>query len=151
MIVGGNGGVTVELVALVAVPPGVVTAMGPLAAPLGTVAVICASEFTVNVAAVPLNVTAVAPVKLVPVMVTEVPGGPLVGLNELIVGGGGGGSIVKVSVAVPVPVLLVALSVTVEVPAAVGVPEIKPVAVFTDNPAGNPVALKLVGLLVAVI
>ena len=36
---------------------------------------------------------------------------------------------------------LVAPSVTVEVPAAVGVPEISPVAVLTDKPAGNPVAL----------
>jgi hypothetical protein len=32
-----------------------------------------------------------------------------------------------------------------------GVPETKPVLVFTVNPAGSPVALKLVGLLVAVI
>ena len=47
---------------------------------------------------------------------------------------------VSVSVAVPVPPALVALSVTEEVPAAVGVPEIRPVPVFTDSPAGNPVA-----------
>jgi hypothetical protein len=47
---------------------------------------------------------------------------------------------VSVRVALPVPPLLVAFSVTVEVPAAVGVPEIKPVAVLTDKPAGNPVA-----------
>jgi hypothetical protein len=47
---------------------------------------------------------------------------------------------VSVKVAVPVPALLVALSVTVEVPAAVGVPEIKPVAVLTDKPEGNPAA-----------
>ena len=49
--------------------------------------------------------------------------------------------IVSVRVAVPVPVALVALSVTVDVPAAVGVPEIIPVDVFTVSPAGNPVAL----------
>ena len=49
--------------------------------------------------------------------------------------------IVKVSVAVPVPPLLVALSVTLVVPAAVGVPEITPVVVLTERPAGNPVAL----------
>ena len=59
--------------------------------------------------------------------------------------------IVRVSVALPVPVELVALSVTVDVPDAVGVPEIRPVEVFTDNPAGNPVAPKLVGELDAVI
>ena len=58
---------------------------------------------------------------------------------------------VKVSVALPVPLALVALMVTVYVPAVVGVPEINPVLVFTSKPAGSPVALKLVGLLVAVI
>jgi hypothetical protein len=47
---------------------------------------------------------------------------------------------VRVRVALPVPPALVALSVTDEVPAAVGVPEIKPVPVFTDSPIGNPVA-----------
>jgi hypothetical protein len=65
------------------------------------------------------------------------------------------GLIVKVSVALPVPPELVALMVTVYgLPASVpiaGVPEIKPVVVFTVKPDGNPVALKLVGLLLAVI
>ena len=64
---------------------------------------------------------------------------------------GAAGLIVKVNVAVPVPPELVALIVTLYVPAVVGVPEIKPELVFTDRPAGSPVALKLVGLLVAVI
>ena len=58
---------------------------------------------------------------------------------------------VKVKVALPVPPALVALMVTLYVPAVVGVPEINPVLVLTDRPAGSPVALKLVGLLVAVI
>ena len=58
---------------------------------------------------------------------------------------------VKVNVALPVPPALVALRVTVYVPAVVGVPEINPVLVFTVSPPGSPVALKLVGLLVAVI
>jgi hypothetical protein len=49
--------------------------------------------------------------------------------------------IVKVSVALPVPPALVVLIVTLYVPAVVGVPEIKPVLVFTLRPAGNPVAL----------
>src|ERR1700730_880528 len=57
---------------------------------------------------------------------------------------------VKVNVAVPVPVPLVALNVTLDVPVAVGVPEMTPVAVLTESPAANPVALKLVGLLLAV-
>jgi hypothetical protein len=59
--------------------------------------------------------------------------------------------IVNVSVRVPVPPALVALKFTVEVPAALGVPEINPVVVLIDSPEGSPVALKLVGLLVAVI
>jgi len=53
---------------------------------------------------------------------------------------GTGTIMVSVRVAFPVPPLLVALSVTVGVPATEGVPEINPVAVFTDSPAGNPVA-----------
>ncbi len=90
VIVGIGDAVTSKLVALVAVPPGVVTAMGPSVAPLGTVAVICVFEFTVKVAAVPLNFTALAPVKPVPVITTDVPTGPLVGLNDVIVGAGDG-------------------------------------------------------------
>ena len=49
--------------------------------------------------------------------------------------------IVRVKVRVPVPPALVALKATVEVPVAVGVPEITPEVVFTDKPAGKPVAL----------
>jgi hypothetical protein len=49
--------------------------------------------------------------------------------------------IVSVRVALPVPPALVALSVTVELPAAVGVPETNPLAVFTDKPAGKPAAV----------
>ena len=44
------------------------------------------SEVTVKVAEVPLKLTAVAPVKLVPLIVTLVPAGPLVGVNPVIVG-----------------------------------------------------------------
>ena len=58
---------------------------------------------------------------------------------------------VNVNVALPVPAELIALMVTVEAPGAVGVPEIKPVEPFTDKPAGNPEAPKLVGAFVAVI
>ena len=64
---------------------------------------------------------------------------------------GTAGFTVKLSVALPVPPAFVALKVTVEVPVAVGVPEITPVLLLTDSPAGNPVAPKLVGLFVAVI
>jgi len=41
----------------------------------------------VNVALTPLNVTAVAPVKFVPLIVTLVPTAPLVGVKPVIVGG----------------------------------------------------------------
>ena len=79
-------GATVKLVALVAVPPGVVTLIGPVVAFAGTAAVICVLLLTMNVAASPLNLTAVAPVKEAPVIVTLVPGAPLAGENELTVG-----------------------------------------------------------------
>ena len=58
---------------------------------------------------------------------------------------------VRVNVAWPVPAPLVALRDMVEVPVPVGVPEIKPLVVLTESPAGRPVAPKLVGVLVAVI
>jgi hypothetical protein len=48
------------------VPPGVFTSTVPVAAPAGTVVVIKEAETTLKVAAVPLNVTLVAPVSLVP-------------------------------------------------------------------------------------
>ena len=61
------------------VPPDVVTIMSTVpAAPAGEVAVICVAELTVyDVALFAPNLTAVAPVKLVPVMTTLVP--PAVG------------------------------------------------------------------------
>ena len=49
--------------------------------------------------------------------------------------------IVKIKVLVPVPPALVALKLTLEVAAAVGMPEIKPVAVLIVSPAGRPVLL----------
>jgi len=89
----------VKLAVLVAVPPGVVTLILPVVAPVGTVAVICVAEFTVNdVALVVLNFTTlvvkfaplIVPLKFVPVIVTDVPTGPKVGVNEVIVGAGTG-------------------------------------------------------------
>ena len=53
--------------------------------------------------------------------------------------------------AVLVPPAFVAVRLTLVVPAAVGVPEIKPVVVLTVTPAGSGLAAKLVGLLLAVI
>src|SRR5206468_562465 len=77
---------TVNELELVAVPPGAVTLRGPEVAPAGTVAWIAVAEVTVKLALVPLNATAVAPVKLVPLIVTLVPTGPLVGEKLAIVG-----------------------------------------------------------------
>ena len=42
-----GAGITVKLLLVVAVPPAVVTAMVPVVAPVGTVAVICVAELTV--------------------------------------------------------------------------------------------------------
>jgi hypothetical protein len=90
---------TVKVATLVAVPPGVVTLILPVVAPVGTVAVICVAEFTTNdVALVVLNFTTlvvkfaplIVPLKFVPVIVTDVPTGPKVGVNEVIVGAGTG-------------------------------------------------------------
>ena len=85
VIVGGL--TTVKLLELVAVPPGVVTRSGPVVAPEGTVAWITVAELTVYVALTPPNVTDVAPVKLVPLIWTAVPTGPLVGAKLVMVGG----------------------------------------------------------------
>jgi hypothetical protein len=54
------------------VPVKVVTVTVPLVAPVGTVVVISEAETTLNVAAVPLKLTAVAPFRFVPRMVTLV-------------------------------------------------------------------------------
>jgi hypothetical protein len=78
--------VTVNLSVLVASPSGVTTLIRPVVAPAGTVAVILVSESTVNAAGVPANFTFVAPVKPEPLIVTDVPTGPLVGENDEIVG-----------------------------------------------------------------
>ncbi len=73
-------------------------------APDGTTAVICVGELTVKlVALVFLNFTSVAPVKFVPVMTTEVPTGPEVGTNEVIVGAAAAPVTVKSWLLVAVP------------------------------------------------
>jgi hypothetical protein len=82
----GGSTTTVKDDELCAVPPGVVTAIAPVAAAAGTVAWISVGETTANVAATPPNVTLLAPAKLVPEMVTAAPGGPDAGENCAIVG-----------------------------------------------------------------
>ena len=86
-ILGGSGRVTVNDAVLRAVPIEFVTEIFPLVAELGTVAVIFVSELTLYDAAVPLNLTALVPVKPLPLIVTVVPGGPLDGTKLAIVGG----------------------------------------------------------------
>ena len=83
---GGPPGVTVKLAVLVAVPSSVVTVMEPVGAAKGTVAVTVPELLTLNTAVLPPNETAVAPVKLVPVIVTAVPTGPVAGAKELMAG-----------------------------------------------------------------
>jgi hypothetical protein len=93
--------------ASVPVPPGVVTLTAPVV-PVPTTAVICVAELTVKlVAAVPPKLTALALVKPVPVIVTEVPVPPVVGVNEVIVGAAA--EYVK-PVRVPVPTGVVTLT-----------------------------------------
>ena len=84
-------GFTVKEDKLVPVPPLVVTEIVPVVAPAGRVAVICKSLLTVKVALVPLNLTALAPVKPVPVIITlaPLPAQAEVALKLVIVGGEG--------------------------------------------------------------
>jgi len=75
-------GTSVKICVLVTSVVDFVTEIGPLTAPLGTVALIWVSEATVNVADAPLKATPVTPVKLLPVMATDVPTGPVVGVKD---------------------------------------------------------------------
>jgi hypothetical protein len=79
--------VTPKLVAEVPVPEGELTEIWPEVAPLGTTAVILVEELIVKVAATPLKRTDVTSPRFVPLMVTLVPGAPLVGVNDVMDGG----------------------------------------------------------------
>jgi hypothetical protein len=119
-----------------------------------TVAVSCVEETNVVASAVAFQFTVEVETKFVPFTVSvncRPPAVAQVGLSELIVGTA---LIVITSVALPVlqgVAPLLAVIVTLVVPAVVGVPEITPVLVFTLRPGGSGLALKVVGLLVAVI
>jgi len=139
-------------------PPTVIEAVpGVAMSAAGTVAVSCLVVTNVVTSGLPFQYTVSPWMKslLGPFTVNVKSGPPAamqVGLIELIVG------VVPILITrVAVAVLqelapLLAVMVTLVVPVVVGVPEIKPVLVFTDRPAGSrPVTLKLVGLLVAVI
>jgi hypothetical protein len=74
--------------ASVATPPGVVTETLPDAPPATTAVIVVAFTTLNEEADVPPKLTAVAPVKLVPVMVTVVPDPALVGAKEVMLGAG---------------------------------------------------------------
>src|SRR5262245_44904095 len=81
-------GSTVNAVPALGTPPTVTTTL-PLVAPAGTVAAMLVADQLVVAAVVPLKVTVLVPLvapKLVPVIVTDAPTAPLVGLRVVIVG-----------------------------------------------------------------
>jgi hypothetical protein len=138
-------------------PPTVIEAVpGVAMSEAGTVAVSCFELTNVVTRGLPFQYTVSPWMKslLGPFTVSVKSGPPApmqVGLIELIVG------VVPIVITkVALAVLqelapLLAVMVTLVVPVAVGVPEITPVLVLTVRPAGNGLAVKLVGLLVAVI
>jgi hypothetical protein len=133
--VGLGVGVTVKERRLVAVPSEVVTVIGPLLARAGTIAVTTVSLSTLKNAARPLKLTALAPPRSVPVNVTVVPTGPLLGAKLVSVGvdvgvGDGDGdavssvviarSVTNMMSALPAPPAATALTVVIALrPAAV--------------------------------
>jgi hypothetical protein len=84
-----GAGITVKVTPLLGTPP-TVTTTGPVVAPAGTgTMMLVGLQFETVVAGVPLNVTVLDPTdepKLVPVMVTDVPTAPDVGLKFVMVG-----------------------------------------------------------------
>jgi hypothetical protein len=96
-------GITVKSVELEPVPTGLVTAILPLAARVGTMAVIRVLLSTLNVEEVPLKVTLLASAKLVPVIVTVAPSGPEVGVKLVTVGAVGDVVTPSVTALAPMP------------------------------------------------
>ena len=76
---------------LEAVPAGVVTVMGPVAAPAGTVVTIWVAVADTMAAGVPSNATAVASDRFRPARVTVVPAGPEAGVKTADLRGHRGG------------------------------------------------------------
>ena len=71
--------------------------------------------------------------------------------SALVMTGSGGATKVSTSVSESVPVVFVAEMVTLKSPSKLVVPEMRPVAVFTERPSGRPVASNDAGLFAAVI
>jgi hypothetical protein len=147
-----GAGTTVNAVLLVAVPPGVVTLSGPVVAPAGAAVWIAVSEATLKLALVPLNATDVAPVKFVPLIVTLVPTGPLVGAKLAIAGGG---TTVNALLLVAVPVGVVTLSGPVVAPAGtvawIAVADVTVKVALVPLNATDVAPVKLVPLIVTVV
>jgi hypothetical protein len=158
---------TVRAVLLVPMPPGpvITTVATPATAAAGTTKVSVVALVMVGVAARPFTVTPVAPIKLVPVTVTTVPGRALVGAMLMMVGAVAGAAVTikgvllvavpvgEVTVMVPVCALagtlnvIVAASTTVKpvtatVPNCTAVVPKKPVPLSVTTVPGMP----LVGL-----
>ncbi len=73
-----------------------------------------------------------------------------VAVRELVIKGAGGLTVIA-RVAEPVPPAFDALIVTEMAPVAIGDPVMAPVTVLTESPAGRPVALNDVGVLLPAI
>jgi len=157
LMVGTAAMVSVTAPEVDAHPPTVIEAVpGVAISEAGTMAVSCFELTNVVTRGLPFQYTVSPWMKalLGPFTVRVNCGPPAamqVGLIELIVG-----ALPIVITKVAVAVLqelapLLAVMVTLVVAAVVGVPEITPVLVLTIRPAGNGPAVKLVGLLVAVI
>jgi hypothetical protein len=82
-----GAGMNVKFVADEEVPPGFTKVITPVV-PDPTVTVILVAVLAVIVAGVPPIVTEVAPLRLVPVIVTVAPLAPVVGVNDVMVGAG---------------------------------------------------------------
>jgi hypothetical protein len=122
---------SVNVPELLATPPGVVIAILPATAPLGTVAVTFVSEFTMKLAFTPPNATLVVCFRLTPVMVTKVPTDPLVG-EKLVICGITRNNLLLLSAPWEV------VTVTKPVVAPLGTAAVRKVLVFTEGVAGVP-------------
>ena len=81
-------GATLKISVLAPVPTPFVMLTGPVTAPAGTTAFSDVAVTAVGVTGpAPLNVTPVAPVRFVPVIVTSAPTGPVAGANAIARGG----------------------------------------------------------------
>ena len=85
---GAGAALRVKVPVEVTDPPAVVKDIVPVTAPGITIPTRLVPVLEMTMAALPPIVKAVGVPRLVPVMVTNVPTGPLVGLKEVIVGGG---------------------------------------------------------------